>query len=135
MISWELSDNLEVEFVLCALAVALERSGVPVIANSDQGSQFTSFKYIDMLQDKKIQISMDGRGRAMDNIFTERLWRTVKYQEVYINDYENPRQARQGLLKFFEKYNTYRPHQSLKNLTPAEVYNGNYSLEYLTDTK
>jgi putative transposase len=133
VISWELSDNLEVDFVLYALAVALRRFGVPDIANSDQGSQFTSCKYIDMLQDKNIRISMDGRGRAMDNIFTERLWRTVKYQEVYINDYENPRQARQGLSKFLEKYNTYRPHQSLKNLTPAEVYNGNYSLEYFSE--
>ncbi len=69
----------------------------------------------------------------MDNIFTERLWWTVKYQEVYIDDYENPRQARQGLSKFLEKYNTYRPHQSLKNLTPTEVYNGNYSLEYISE--
>lgn len=64
----------------------------------------------------------------MDNIFTERLWRTVKYQEVYLHDYESPREARNGIARFFEKYNTYRPHQALRNLTPAEVYNGNYTL-------
>jgi putative transposase len=133
VISWELSDNLEVDFVLYALSLALESSGDPFIANSDQGSQFTSCKYTNMLQIRNILISMDGRGRAMDNIFTERLWRTVKYQEVYISDYESPKQARQGLSRFFEKYNTYRPHQSLKYLTPAEVYYGNYDLSYFKE--
>ena len=73
---------------------------------------------------------MDGRGRAMDNIFTERLWRTVKYQEVYLKDYETPREARQGLGRFLDMYNNYRPHQSLKYLTPAKVYYGNYTLDY-----
>lgn len=128
VISWELDYTLEVEFVMEALEKAL-RVSKPDIANSDQGSQFTSKKYTEKLLEKEIKISMDGRGRAFDNIFTERLWRSVKYQEVYINDYENPKQARQGLARYFEKYNTYRPHQSLKNLTPFEVFNGKYRIK------
>jgi putative transposase len=90
---------------------------------------FTSNRHIEILSDNEIKISMDGKGRCMDNIFTERLWRSIKYQEVYINDYETPKQARQGIRQYLEKYNTYRPHQSLKNLTPAEVYFGNYTPE------
>ena len=118
---------MEVDFVLEALKRALT-VGKPLIVNSDQGSQYTSNKYTGVLLSNGIQISMDGRGRALDNIFIERLWRTVKYQEVYLNDYESPREARQGLTKFLNKYNTYRPHQSLNNLTPAEAYFGNYIL-------
>ncbi|ATW24120.1 transposase [Candidatus Formimonas warabiya] len=121
VVSWELSDNLEVDFVLSALEAGL-KIGKPVIANSDQGSQFTSRRYIDTLINSSIQISMDGRGRALDNIFTERLWRSVKYQEIYINDYASPREARYGIGRYLESYNTYRPHQALKELTPAEVY-------------
>lgn len=128
VVAWELDYTLEVEFVLEALNRALQ-IGKPEIANSDQGSQFTSQRYTKILLDNEIRISMDGRGRAMDNIFTERLWRTVKYQEVYINDYESPREARVGLARFFDKYNNYRPHQSLNYLTPAEVYYGNYTLK------
>ena len=128
VLSWELDYKLEVEFVLEALKRAL-KSSKPTIVNSDQGSQYTSHKHTEILLGKGIQISMDGRGRAMDNIFTERLWRTVKYQEVYINDYDSPKAARQGIARFLDKYNTYRPHQSLKNLTPAEVYYGDYTLE------
>lgn len=128
VVSWKPSDTLEVDFVLEALSNAL-KVGTPEIANSDQGCQFTSQRYTSMLLNNKIQISMDGRGRALDNIFTERLWRSVKYQEVYINDYESPREARRGLARYFERYNTYRPHQSLKSLTPGEVYYGNYTLD------
>jgi putative transposase len=128
VISWEIDSSLEVEFVLEALEKAL-LVAIPDIANSDQGSQFTSKKYTEKLHEQQIKISMDGRGRAFDNIFTERLWRSVKYQEVYINDYENPRQARQGISRYFERYNTYRPHQSLKNLTPFEVFTGNYTIK------
>lgn len=127
VLAWELDCILEVDFVLEALNKALQVE-IPEIVNSDQGSQFTSQSYTEILLDKRVKISMDGRGRAIDNIFTERLWRTVKYQEVYLNDYDNPREARRGLARFFEKYNTYRPHQALKNLTPAEVYYGNYTL-------
>lgn len=131
VVSWELDCSLEVEFVISALEKALEIAK-PNIANSDQGSQYTSKKYIEMLKSNEIKISMDGQGRAFDNIFTERLWRSVKYQEVYINDYLKPREARQGLERYFQKYNTYRPHQSLKNLTPYEVFYGNYSIDDFT---
>ena len=128
VLAWELDYSLEVDFVIEALNLALSIAK-PEIANSDQGSQFTSNRYTELLLGNNIRISMDGRGRAFDNIFTERLWRTVKYQEVYINDYESPREASQGITKFINKYNNYRPHQSLKNLTPAQVYFGKYRLE------
>lgn len=128
VLAWELDFSLEVDFVIEALDNAL-KLGKPEITNSDQGGQYTSKSYIDRLLGNDIKISMDGRGRAMDNIFTERLWRTVKYQEVYLNDYESPRHARISLGRFFDKYNNYRPHQSLCNLTPAEVYFGSYKLE------
>jgi len=130
VISWELEQTLDIEFVLECLKRALS-TGTPAIANSDQGGHYTSPQYTGLLAEKKVQISMDGRGRALDNIFTERLWRTVKYQEVYLNDYQTPREARQGLSKFLDRYNHYRPHQSLKYLTPAEVYFGKYTLETL----
>ena len=101
VLAWELDCILEVDFVLEALNKALQVEK-PEIVNSDQGSQFTSQSYTEILLDKRVKVSMDGRGRAMDNIFTERLWRTVKYQEVYLNDYDNPREARRGLARFFE---------------------------------
>ena len=96
--------------------------GIPEIANSDQGSQFTSQEYISIWTLYNTQISMDGRGRAMDNIFTERLWRTVKYEEVYPREYQSPRDARESLTEYFDKYNNRRLHQSLNYLTPKEVY-------------
>jgi putative transposase len=94
----------------------------PQILNSDQGSQFTSPRYTEKLLAAGVQISMDGRGRVLDNIFTERLWRTVKYEEVYLHDYDSPREARQGLRRYFNFYNYERPHQALDYLTPAEIY-------------
>jgi putative transposase len=121
VVSWELSDTMEDDFVIAALKTALRKS-VPHIANSDQGSQFTGNDYTRTLLEAGVKISMDGRGRCMDNIFTERLWRTVKYEDVYINDYSTPRELRQVLDKFFIKYNTRRIHQSLDYKTPAEVY-------------
>jgi len=127
VLAWELDFTLEVDFVLEALGKALEIAR-PEIINSDQGSQYTSNRYIEQVLASQIKISMDGRGRFMDNIFTERLWRTVKYQEVYLHDYESPREARNGISRFLKKYNTYRPHQALRNLTPAEVYYGNYTV-------
>ena len=129
VVSWELSDNLETGFVIEALKKALSTSK-PEIVNSDQGSQFTSNRHTDILLQNQIKISMDGRGRALDNIFTERLWRTIKYQEVYINEYSNPKEARLGISRFLKKYNTYRPHQSLRGLTPEKVYFGNFKLEH-----
>jgi putative transposase len=123
VISWELSESLEIEFVLAAVDKALRRSK-PRIWNSDQGSHFTSPQYIERLQTAEVQISMDGKGRALDNIFTERLWRTIKYEEVYLHDYTTPRDARQGLTRYLEFYNHERPHQALKYQTPAELYGG-----------
>ena len=127
VVSWELDQTLQIPFVLTALDRALAEA-TPVIINSDQGSQFTSPQYLDRLLAAEVQISMDGRGRAMDNIFTERLWRSVKYEEVYLNEYLTPRQARQGLARYFHFYNYERPHQALADLTPAELYLSHLSL-------
>jgi putative transposase len=95
---------------------------IPEINNSDQGSQFTAEEYIDKLKNKNIQISMDGRGRCFDNIFTERLWRSVKYEEVYLHDYQSFEEAELSLKKYFYSYNYKRLHESLNYRTPAEVY-------------
>jgi putative transposase len=123
VVSWELDQTLEMPFVLDAVDRALGQA-TPTIWNSDQGSQFTSPQYIDRLQQANVQISMDGKGRALDNIFTERLWRTVKYEEVYLHDYASPREARQHLTHYFDFYNYRRVHQALNYLTPAQVYFG-----------
>ena len=121
VVSWELSDTLEDDFVVSALKRALQIA-VPYISNSDQGSQFTGNGYTGTLLANHVKISMDGRGRCMDNIFTERLWRTVKYEDVYLKDYGTPRELKNGLADFFNKYNYKRGHQSLNYQTPAEVY-------------
>jgi len=123
VLSWELDQSLELGFVLHAVERALAQA-TPTIWNSDQGSHFTSPAYIARLQAREVQISMDGRGRALDNIFTERLWRTVKYEEVYLHEYAHPREARQGLGGYFPFYNDERPHQALGYRTPAQVYFG-----------
>ena len=103
VVSWELDQTLEMPFVLSAVERALA-TATPAIWNSDQGSHFTSPQYIDRLQAVDVKVSMDGRGRALDNIFTERLWRTVKYEEVYLHDYDSPREARQSLTRYFDFY-------------------------------
>ena len=121
VVSWELEQTLELPFVLAAVERALAQVK-PTLWNSDQGSHFTSPQYLDRLRAAQVQISMDGRGRALDNIFTERLWRSVKYEEVYLNDYLNPRETRQGLTTYLHFYNNERPHQALNYLTPADVY-------------
>lgn len=132
VIAWELDQTLELPFVLKAVDCALELA-IPTIWNSDQGSHFTSPQYLDRLSSAGVLISMDGRGRALDNIFTERLWRTVKYEEVYLNDYASPREARNGLARYFEFYNFERPHQALDYLPPAQVYAAeNQTLLYST---
>jgi putative transposase len=123
VISWELEQSLELPFVLSATQRALAQA-TPEIWNSDQGSHFTSPQYTDLLLAAHVQISMDGRGRALDNIFVERLWRSVKYEEVYIHDYTSPREARQHLTRYFEFYDHERPHQALDYRTPADVYFG-----------
>jgi putative transposase len=121
VVSWALDHPLELPFVLDTVDRALAQAR-PQIINSDQGSQFTSPQYLDPFLAVGSQISMDGRGRAMDNIFTERLWRSVKYEEVYLHDYATPREARQGLTAYFQLYNYERPHQALAYLTPAHLY-------------
>ncbi len=121
VVSWELDQSLRLDFVLAAMDQALARAQ-PTICNSDQGSHFTSPQYLERLQAAQVQISMDGRGRAQDNIFTERLWRTLKYEEVYLHDYANPQEARQSLTDYLAFYNQERPHQALEYCTPAQVY-------------
>lgn len=121
VVSWELDQTLEISFVLRSLDHALELAR-PEIVNSDQGGQFTSQEYINRLLAVDVRISMDGRGRFLDNIFTERLWRTIKYEEVYLNEYLSPREARQGLRRYLDFYNFERPHQSLDYRTPAQIY-------------
>ncbi len=123
VVSWELDQTLELPFVLEAVDRALTHA-TPTIWNSDQGSHFTSPQYIERLQQAQVHISMDGKGRALDNIFTERLWRTVKYEEVYLHDYAHRREARQHLVQYFDFYNYRRLHQALNYLTPAQVYFG-----------
>jgi putative transposase len=120
-VSWELDQSLEISFVLRVVDRALLQAQ-PVIWNSDQGSHFTSPRYVERLLASGVQISMDGKGRARDNIFTERLWRTIKYEEVYLNDYASPRQARRGIEQYLTFYNHERPHQSLGYQPPARVY-------------
>jgi len=121
VLSWEVSVTLESSFCLSALDWAL-RSARPEIFNSDQGSQFTSNEFTGRLLAQGILISMDGRGRALDNIFVERLWRTVKYEDVYLKDYQSVVSIVSGLAAYFEFYNGARLHQSLAYKTPAEVY-------------
>lgn len=121
IVSWTLDDTLEMRFVLEAASDAA-RKATPQIWNTDQGSQFTSPQFTQLVAATGAQISMDGKGRALDNIFTERLWRTIKYDHVYLHDYESPRQCRQQLGAFLTRYNEQRLHESLKYRTPAEVY-------------
>lgn len=121
VLAWQMSTSLDTSFCLEALEKALQ-FGKPEIFNTDQGSQFTSSAFTGMLNDNGILISMDGRGRCMDNIFIERLWRTVKYENVYLMHYESVPEGRQGINSYFGYYNNDRPHQSLKGQTPAEVY-------------
>ena len=122
VLSWRLSNTLDSSFCVDALEEAMNNYGNPEIFNSDQGSQFTSNEFISVLTKKGISISMDGKGRAYDNIFVERLWRSVKYENIYLNCYQTMTEARNGLEKYFEFYNKERFHQSLGYKTPAQVY-------------
>ena len=123
VVSWELSISLETAFCLTALDYALLQAK-PVIFNSDQGCQFTSLAFTEKLTKAGISISMDGRGRVFDNIFVERLWRSVKFEKVYLSDWHQVKEAKIGLEEYFVFYNCERPHQSLNNQSPAEVYYG-----------
>lgn len=121
VVAWKLSPTLEIEFCLSNIKRAL-LTAKPDIHNSDQGSHFTSPRYTNLLSAVGVKISMDGRGRCMDNIFTERLWRTVKYEDVYLKGYAEFTEAEEGLDNYFRFYNEKRRHSSLGNRTPADVY-------------
>lgn len=124
VVAWNVSLTLESDFCIAALNAALKEN-IPEIFNSDQGTQFTDNDFTKILAADNIKISMDGRGRYLDNIFTERLWRTVKYENVYLRSYRNIVEAREGLSEYFQFYNNQRRHQSLDNQAPADVYYSN----------
>ena len=122
VLAWRLSTSLDASFCIEALKEALQNYGAPEIFNSDQGSQFTSTEFVEVLVARGISISMDSKGRFYDNIFIERLWRSLKQEEVYLNAYENVKECRRGIGSFIKHYNTERPHQALKYQTPSQVY-------------
>jgi putative transposase len=122
VLSWRLSNTMDAGFCVEALEEALARYGKPEIFNTDQGSQFTSHAFTGVLRDAEIRISMDGRGRWMDNVFIERLWRSLKYECVYLHAFETGSELRNGLARWITYYNTQRPHSGLAGQTPAEAY-------------
>jgi putative transposase len=122
VLAWRVSNTMSTDFCVEALEEALTRFGAPEIFNTDQGSQFTSAQWTDVLKAAGIAISMDGKGRWIDNVFIERLWRSVKYEEVYLHAYEDDSQAKAGLSRYFAFCNTRRSHQSLDYRTPDAVY-------------
>lgn len=123
VVGWQVSNNLENIFCVEALKNSLNKHSSPNILNTDQGSQFTSLDFIDVLKQNDVKISMDGKGRFWDNIFTERLWRSVKQENVYINDYQTVWDAKNGINDYFEFYNNDRPHTAFNlDFTPAEIY-------------
>ena len=122
VLAWRLSNTLDASFCTEALQEALARYGTPEIFNTDQGSQFTSEAFTEILQKHSIEISMDGKGRWLDNVFIERLWRSVKYEDIYLKGYDSIGAARQGLKTYFDFYNSQRRHQTLDRRTPDEVY-------------
>jgi putative transposase len=122
VLSWEVSNTMDEDFCVSALQRALRLHGTPEIFNTDQGVQFTGNAFTQVLKDKDIKISMDGKGRALDNIFIERLWRSVKYEEIYLHEYRDVAHLNKSLKKYFYFYNTERQHQSLDYRTPSEVH-------------
>ena len=122
ILSWKVSNSLNVEFLEESFTEAVARYGVPEIFNSDQGSQYTSNKFIELLESYKILISMDGKGRALDNVYIERFWKTLKYEDIYLNYYESLKECKEGIDEFIKFYNELRLHQSLGYLTPDEKY-------------
>jgi putative transposase len=124
ILSWEISNTLTTDFCLKAVNNALKTGKKPEIFNTDQGSQFTANDFTETLINQEILISMDGKGRALDNIFVERFWRTIKYEDIYLKEYKNGKQLFEGLLTYIQFYNNVRKHQSLAYLTPNQVFNG-----------
>lgn len=124
VLSWQLSNSMDTEFCVAAVEEALAKYGKPDIFNTDQGSQFTSAAFTGLLQANGIQISMDGRGRCLDNVFIERLWSSLKFEDVYLNNYETGGEARIGIGNWMRFYNTLRPHSSLGGISPGRFYFG-----------
>ena len=124
VLSFRISNTMSPDFCVDALKEAIHRYGAPEIFNTDQGSQFTSEAWIDVLKASNVRISMDGKGRWIDNVFIERLWRSVKYEDIYLKAYENGRQLQAGLSRYFDFYNRIRVHQELDYRTPDEIYFG-----------
>jgi len=122
VLSWRLSNTLEVDFCIAALEEALSNFATPDIFNTDQGVHFTSPEFTDVLKSHNVRISMDGKGRCLDNVFVERLWRSLKYEEVHLHAYEDLRQAKAAIGRYMRFFNQQRPHQALDNRTPMEVY-------------
>jgi putative transposase len=122
VLAWKLSITMEASFCIEALEEALSRNEKPEIFNTDQGSQFTSEAFVGRLKENGISISMDGRGRWRDNVFVERIWKSIKYEEVYLHAYASVNEARTSIARYLEFYNSIRPHSSLKALTPDQVY-------------
>jgi putative transposase len=129
VLSWKLSNTMDMSFCAECLQDAIRIYGIPGIFNTDQGSQFTSDDFIAILINHQIQISMDGVGRALDNVFIERLWRSLKYEEIYLNSYENMKELKEAIKRYFRFYNTKRFHQSLDYVTPDEKYNCIFELK------
>ena len=130
VLAWRLSNTLDTAFCVEALEEALSRFGSPEIFNTDQGAQFTSEAFTGVLKGHGITISMDGKGRWMDNVFVERLWRTVKYEDIYLKAYETPHALREGLKQYFHFYNTQRRHTALGRRTPDAVYFGDLNVPH-----
>lgn len=122
VLSWRLSNSMDPAFCIAALEEAIEQYGEPAIFNTDQGSQFTSEAFIGVLKRHSIEISMDGKGRALDNVYVERMWRSLKYEDIYLKSYETMSQMAEGVNRYFQFYNSKRFHQSLDYRTPDEMY-------------
>jgi putative transposase len=122
VLSWRLSNTLDTHFCIDALEEALEKYEKPDIFNTDQGSQFTSRDFVGKLEKNQIKVSMDGKGRCLDNVVVERFWRTLKQDEVYLKDYKNMTECKNGINSYIEKYNSFRPHSSLDGITPEMAY-------------
>jgi putative transposase len=122
VLSWRFSNTMSADFCVSALTETIAFYGTPEIFNTDQGSQFTGSAFTSILESRGVAISMDGRGRAIDNVFVERLWRTIKYEHIYLNSADSGNELRDGLAQYIEFYNANRPHDALEGKTPNEVY-------------
>ena len=129
ILSWNVSNTMDTSFVMEALMQAMMRFGLPEIFNTDQGSQFTSNEFTSLFEGGMVRISMDGKARALDNIYIERFWKTLKYEDIYLYRYDTLKKLRKGLLKYFRFYNSIRPHQSLNGNSPDEIYSGESNLK------